>query len=477
MINSTNIVIPERLQKSDFQYTPKRQRGVTQLLKDTFSDARSPDIKDIAHSVLSQGPINISPDLSKGITYPIESSPLKSVRIILPDPKKGSSKIVYRTLTYTSDHKVEEQAVKELKDPLGNEKEFDQESWVKDCIKQKLPEDFEEAQKVLDLPISRGYNLKNQPRLISKYSDNTLGSRPLTSENALSVTLETFLDLSKGLSYLHKAGIVHGDIKPENLLAPDNNSLGKLTDFGLAKLASGPPPQLFCATPLYLPPEYKNKTTTFKSDVYALGLSLMSELEDKVFPALLKRQAVSSSAGQSLVEQLATFSKYRTPKQYFKTEIQQYRNDGHFVRFMQKGTSQKKNYYYIFPTWNERDHLWSHLLHAIEPSLNPHEYDTLTSLYNLALQSIKKENIRPTAMDFHQQIKGVFDRVQLDYAREEATASSSLASLNSNSNTQLLQIEPSETFKRPLAGSGSESKTRKRFRLDSSSSPSSSSSM
>ena len=49
------------------------------------------------------------------------------------------------------------------------------------------------------------------------------------------VTLRYFRDVVKGLEYLHYNRIVHGDVKPDNLLLTMNASKVKISDFGSAR--------------------------------------------------------------------------------------------------------------------------------------------------------------------------------------------------------------------------------------------------
>ena len=56
------------------------------------------------------------------------------------------------------------------------------------------------------------------------------------------------------LGYLHKKGIVHRDLKLENILI-DQDGYVQLIDFGLAKMLKEDDAMSFCGTPEYLAPE------------------------------------------------------------------------------------------------------------------------------------------------------------------------------------------------------------------------------
>ncbi|KAK2076269.1 hypothetical protein QBZ16_001201 [Prototheca wickerhamii] len=87
-----------------------------------------------------------------------------------------------------------------------------------------------------------------------------------------------FRGAARGLHELHRAGIVHGDIKPENVL---QGSSVWLSDFGCSYFAQeGLPARRSRGTPAFLAPELVSAPgqpgSTKASDVYALGASLFT---------------------------------------------------------------------------------------------------------------------------------------------------------------------------------------------------------
>lgn len=98
-----------------------------------------------------------------------------------------------------------------------------------------------------------------------------------SEERAKFYTAEVIL----ALSYLHSAGIVYRDMKPENVLI-DREGHVKLTDFGLSKGKldeNDGMTESFCGTTEYLAPEIiKDKQYGYSVDWYSLGLVLYEML-------------------------------------------------------------------------------------------------------------------------------------------------------------------------------------------------------
>ena len=98
------------------------------------------------------------------------------------------------------------------------------------------------------------------------------------SDMPVELRLLALSDIAEGLEYLHSQGLVHGDIKPQNVLVSgqtDEEYIFKITDYCGVSSKSSSLRQFM--TPGYLAPELigdngSRRQSTKPSDVYSFGI-------------------------------------------------------------------------------------------------------------------------------------------------------------------------------------------------------------
>jgi eukaryotic-like serine/threonine-protein kinase len=123
------------------------------------------------------------------------------------------------------------------------------------------------------------------PFLVFEYIKGKTLSEVIKSKEYQKVSdvLSLFKPICLGMLHSHKNKVIHGDLKPANIIVDEEN-VPKIMDFGIARLLSSQKnsDQLY-GTPRYMPPEYlQRRDVSEANDVYALGLILYEMLTGTV---------------------------------------------------------------------------------------------------------------------------------------------------------------------------------------------------
>ncbi|NDJ76146.1 MAG: protein kinase [Chloroflexi bacterium] len=105
---------------------------------------------------------------------------------------------------------------------------------------------------------------------------------PFTVDRALSIGIK----ICAGVGYAHRAGLVHADVKPQNVLVTESDNV-KVTDFGIAQALSETQPRerqrVVWGSPHYFSPEQaQGEPPSPSADVYAIGIVLFEMLTGRL---------------------------------------------------------------------------------------------------------------------------------------------------------------------------------------------------
>lgn len=114
--------------------------------------------------------------------------------------------------------------------------------------------------------------------------ERDLKKGPMDIDRAVTILKE----IASALAYAHKNGMIHRDIKPDNIMITEGG-VSKLADLGLVKAADTDQTRITTSgtgmgTPAYMPPEQARgaKHVDERSDIYALGATLYHMVTGKM---------------------------------------------------------------------------------------------------------------------------------------------------------------------------------------------------
>lgn len=145
----------------------------------------------------------------------------------------------------------------------------------------------EHTVRIYDHGLARG----NRPYLVMEYLDGeSLGARvERLGRLSCSEVVSAVSDVARALEEAHGRGIVHRDVKPDNVLVVESVDRAsattcKLIDYGLARAAVAPRERFIAGTPVYMSPEYLRLHVgpTPALDVWALAVSAFEMLTGKL---------------------------------------------------------------------------------------------------------------------------------------------------------------------------------------------------
>ena len=90
--------------------------------------------------------------------------------------------------------------------------------------------------------------------------------------------LELMRQICDGMGHIHRRGLVHGDLKPSNVMMWFGLS-PQITDFGLARAAGERDPGALGGTERYFAPEARSGLVSMSTDIYAAGVTFLEMLE------------------------------------------------------------------------------------------------------------------------------------------------------------------------------------------------------
>ncbi|HBE20842.1 MAG TPA: serine/threonine protein kinase [Cyanobacteria bacterium UBA11149] len=135
------------------------------------------------------------------------------------------------------------------------------------------------------------FELDSQFYLVQELIEGVTLTSKMQQSGILSETSvrEILTNILPVLDYIHKKGIIHRDIKPDNIILRSSDNLPVLIDFGAVRETMGtvvnsqgnPTSSIVIGTPGFMPSEQAAGRPVYSSDLYSLGLTAIYLLTGK----------------------------------------------------------------------------------------------------------------------------------------------------------------------------------------------------
>ncbi len=123
-----------------------------------------------------------------------------------------------------------------------------------------------------------------------EFIDGVTLRQRMTSPISVPEFFNIAVQCTRALGAAHDRGIVHGDLKPENIMITNSKSEVKVCDFGLARRISGENATItastirsrIAGTPAYMAPETADEgAADARADIFSLGVVFYEMLAGK----------------------------------------------------------------------------------------------------------------------------------------------------------------------------------------------------
>lgn len=128
------------------------------------------------------------------------------------------------------------------------------------------------------------------PGIVMEYINGRTLTQFITEKPSHQARKRIFSQLLQAVDYIHRSGLVHNDIKPDNIMITNSGNDVKLIDFGLADNDAHYLARTLGCTKAYASPELlvRDKNIDARSDIYSLG-KIMKELFGNRYSRIVAR--------------------------------------------------------------------------------------------------------------------------------------------------------------------------------------------